>query len=116
VWVVGEIRNGIERIRQSNGASAGALDSWLAALELTFSEKILPITRAIADRWGALALSDRFQLWMHCWQPLRLKIFDHRDHSAGFARTPTIAPRSARSADRRFVGGDAIELHSVGGG
>jgi predicted nucleic acid-binding protein len=74
VLVVGEIRNGIERIRQRDEASAAALDSLLAGLELTFSEKILPVTRPIADRWGASVLSDRFQLWTRCWQPRRLSM------------------------------------------
>lgn len=58
VLVVGEIRNGIERIRRRDEASALALDRWVIGLEEMFIERILPVTNAIADRWGRLGVAD----------------------------------------------------------
>lgn len=54
VLVAGEIRQGIERVRGRDPAYAEALERWLRTLEHDFSERILPITSAIADAWGRL--------------------------------------------------------------
>ena len=54
VLTLGEIRNGVERLR--SGRRRGRLESWLQVdLPLRFEDRILPITEAIADRWGALS-------------------------------------------------------------
>lgn len=58
VMSLGEIRRGIELLRKRDPASAGALDRWLAGLEEHYSDRILPISAAIADRWGRLALDE----------------------------------------------------------
>ena len=52
VLVIGEIRKGIERMRSKNTARAGALENWLLAVDKAFGERILPIDRAVADKWG----------------------------------------------------------------
>jgi predicted nucleic acid-binding protein len=52
VLVFGEIRSGIERIRANDPAQAKALDRWLKQLETFYVDRILPITAAVADRWG----------------------------------------------------------------
>jgi len=54
VLTLGDIRNGVERLR--SGRRRGRLESWLQVdLPLRFEDRILPITEAIADRWGALS-------------------------------------------------------------
>lgn len=51
---VGEIRNGIERVRPRDPAQADSLDRWLATLVTTYRDRILPITTRIADEWGRM--------------------------------------------------------------
>ena len=51
----GEIRKGIELVRRRDPASARALDRWLAGLETHYADRILPVTAAIADRWGRIS-------------------------------------------------------------
>ena len=58
VLVVGEIRRSIESIRRRDPRSAMALDQWLARLNETFADRVLPVDLAIADRWGALNVPD----------------------------------------------------------
>jgi predicted nucleic acid-binding protein len=54
VLTLGEIRNGVERLRP--GRRRGRLESWLQVdLPRRFQDRILPVTAAIADRWGAAA-------------------------------------------------------------
>lgn len=50
VFTLGEIRKGIAS--QSDIARRASLESWLADLVDRFSERILPMDLAIADRWG----------------------------------------------------------------
>ena len=54
VLTLGEIRRGIELHRARDPKAAGALERWLLGLETHYAERILPITGAIADRWGRL--------------------------------------------------------------
>lgn len=55
VITLGEIRRGIELHRGKDAKTAGALERWLLGLESHYAEKVLPITSAVADRWGRLA-------------------------------------------------------------
>ena len=55
VLVLGEIRKGIERVRATDQAQAGAIERWLAALSGTYAEHILPIDRTCADEWGRMS-------------------------------------------------------------
>ena len=55
VLTLGEIRRGIEMRRPKDARAAGALERWLGGLETHYSDRILPITPAIADRWGRLS-------------------------------------------------------------
>ena len=57
VLVIGEIREGIERVRSKDNAQANALEKWLLAVEKAFGERILPIDRAVAHEWGRLNAS-----------------------------------------------------------
>ena len=53
VLTVGEIRKGIAGLRQ--GKRRSRLEAWLeTSLRSRFSERILPIDQAVAERWGVI--------------------------------------------------------------
>jgi hypothetical protein len=54
VITVGEIRKGVEEKRLSDPAQAEVLDRWMARTLTLFAAHMLPVTKDIADRWGAL--------------------------------------------------------------
>lgn len=54
VLVLGEIRRGIERIRARDPRQADALEAWLESITQGYEERLLPVDRRVADRWGAL--------------------------------------------------------------
>ena len=58
VLVAGEIRQGIARLARKDRRQAAALDGWLAQLESTFADRVLPITLEIADEWGRMNVPD----------------------------------------------------------
>ena len=58
VLTLGEIRRGIELQRPKDQTAARSLERWLLGLEAHYAERILPITTAIADRWGRLSLTQ----------------------------------------------------------
>jgi predicted nucleic acid-binding protein len=58
VLTLGEIRRGIELHRAKDTKAAGALERWLLGLESHYAERILPISSAIAERWGRLCLNQ----------------------------------------------------------
>lgn len=54
VLTLGEIRKGIASLR--DGSRRVKLEAWLDSdLVLRFAQRILPIDRSVADRWGRLA-------------------------------------------------------------
>ena len=55
VLTLGEIRRSIEVRRAKDPVAARALERWLLGLESHYGDRILPITPAIADRWGRLS-------------------------------------------------------------
>jgi len=58
VLTVGEIRNGIERIRRRDRRAATALDRWLRTLVRDYEDRLLPVDRAVAEQWGRLNVPD----------------------------------------------------------
>ncbi len=52
--VVGEVRQGIERLRPRDPHQADALDQWLTGLVDAYQDRILPVTVDIAQEWGRL--------------------------------------------------------------
>jgi predicted nucleic acid-binding protein len=56
VLVLGEIRQGVERIRMRDPAQARALEKWLQRLSPEFADRILPVDERVADQWGRLGL------------------------------------------------------------
>ena len=54
VLVVGEIRQGIERLRMRDPKQAVAFERWLDSLQRDFGDRLLPVSRTVADAWGRL--------------------------------------------------------------
>ena len=55
VLVVGEIAHGVARLeRRGDVPQAASLERWLEELKRAFSERILPVSTRIAERWGRL--------------------------------------------------------------
>jgi predicted nucleic acid-binding protein len=55
---IGEVRQGIERLRRRDPSRAEAIDEWLRGLRQDYADRILPITPEIADEWGRLGVPD----------------------------------------------------------
>jgi predicted nucleic acid-binding protein len=52
--VIGEIRHGIEKVRDRDPRQADALEMWLDNLVVAYQDRVLPVTVAVADEWGEL--------------------------------------------------------------
>jgi hypothetical protein len=54
VLTLGEIQQGIERIRaKGDWQQAAALEGWLRGLETGFDSRVLPVTLPVASAWGS---------------------------------------------------------------
>lgn len=58
VLVVGEIRQGIERLRRRDPAQAEAFDAWLGRLLRDYADRVVPVTAGIAEEWGRMNVPD----------------------------------------------------------
>lgn len=58
VLVVGEIRQGIERLARRDTAQAEVFQRWLARLLEVYADRIAPITVDVAEIWGRLNVPD----------------------------------------------------------
>lgn len=58
VLTIGELRQGVERIRVRDSVSAEVLDCWLNRTLREFRNRIIDVDRAIAQRWGRLGIPD----------------------------------------------------------
>jgi predicted nucleic acid-binding protein len=56
--VIGEIRQGIERLRRRDPARAVIFDTWLSALLRDYGDRIIPVTAEVAQEWGRLNVPD----------------------------------------------------------
>ena len=56
VLVLGEIRQGIERIRPRDPVQAQALEKWLLWIATEFQDRLLPVDERVAEQWGRLGL------------------------------------------------------------
>lgn len=56
--MIGEVCNGIERLRRRDPVAADHLERWLAKVETDMAGRILLVTTPIADRWGRLNAPD----------------------------------------------------------
>jgi predicted nucleic acid-binding protein len=58
VLVIGEIRQGIDRLHRRDPVQAERLAQRLDAIKTDFSERILPVCAAVAERWGRNNVPD----------------------------------------------------------
>ncbi len=58
VLTIGELRQGVERVRRRDSISAENLDWWLNLTVLEFQDRIIDVDMAIAERWGRLGVPD----------------------------------------------------------
>jgi toxin FitB len=54
VVTLGEIAQGIEKVRAKDEGKAHALERWLTQLRVRFAQRLIPIDDVIADQWGRL--------------------------------------------------------------
>lgn len=54
VLAVGEIRQGIERLRRRDTRQAEAYEAWLAVLRRDYHDRVITITSDVAEEWGRL--------------------------------------------------------------
>ena len=54
VLVVGELRQGVERLRLRDAPQAERLDRWLLTLVNDYADRILQIDLSVADLWGRM--------------------------------------------------------------
>lgn len=55
--MIGEIRLGIERLRRRDAVQSVRLEQKLLSVETLMAGRILPVTQAIAERWGRRSLA-----------------------------------------------------------
>jgi predicted nucleic acid-binding protein len=58
VLVIGEIRQGIERLRPRNRQRAAALEDWLGEVTESYGERLLPIDERVAQIWGRMNANE----------------------------------------------------------
>jgi toxin FitB len=58
VLTVGEIRQGIERIRRRDPSAANALDRWLDRVVDMHRDRLVPVDRLVAEEWGRMNVPD----------------------------------------------------------
>ncbi len=54
VLVVGEIRQGIERLKPRDPEQAQVYELWLTTLKRDYRERVLTVSRDVAETWGRL--------------------------------------------------------------
>ncbi|MBV8084731.1 MAG: type II toxin-antitoxin system VapC family toxin [Chloroflexi bacterium] len=54
VMVIGEIRQGIERLRAGDSQRAAEYERWLGTLRRDYADRIVSVTEQIAEEWGRL--------------------------------------------------------------
>jgi predicted nucleic acid-binding protein len=57
VLVVGELRQGVQRLRPRDTSQADVLDQWISGLLRGYADRILPVSVDVADQWGRLNAS-----------------------------------------------------------
>jgi predicted nucleic acid-binding protein len=58
VLTVGEIRQGVERIRRRDPSAASALDRWLDRVVEMHRDRLVPVDRLVAEEWGRMNVPD----------------------------------------------------------
>lgn len=52
--VIGEIRRGVEALRRTDVAAAGAIERWLHRIVSDYADRILPVDHVVAEVWGRM--------------------------------------------------------------
>jgi predicted nucleic acid-binding protein len=58
VLVVGEIRQGVERLARRDPAQAEVFRHWLKQLMAVYEDRVVPVTTEVAEAWGRLNVPD----------------------------------------------------------
>ena len=58
VLVVGEIQQGVTRLRRKDPRQAAVYEAWLGKLRREFADRVLPVSQDVALAWGRLAAGD----------------------------------------------------------
>lgn len=58
VLVIGEIRQGIERLRRRDPVQAIVYETWITMLRRHYADRIIPVTADIAEEWGRMNVPD----------------------------------------------------------
>jgi hypothetical protein len=56
--VIGEVRQGIERLRRRDPARVVVFEAWLSTLLHDYGDRIVPVTAEVAEEWGRLNVPD----------------------------------------------------------
>jgi len=59
VLTVGEIRQGVEKLRRRETVAADVLETWLTELVAIHGDRILSIDQSVAEQWGRFNVPDR---------------------------------------------------------
>jgi predicted nucleic acid-binding protein len=54
VLVMGELRRGVDRIRERDSRQAAALERWIRRVRRDHGDRILPVDIPVAEHWGRL--------------------------------------------------------------
>ncbi len=55
---LGELRQGVERVRRKDTRAAAALESWLGRVADQHGGRVLPVDWSIAEEWGRMGVPD----------------------------------------------------------
>jgi predicted nucleic acid-binding protein len=55
---IGDIRQGIERLRRKDPEQADLLEQWLRGLQLTYRDHIVDVDAGTAEEWGRMNVPD----------------------------------------------------------
>lgn len=58
VLVVGELRQGIERLRKRDPSAVKSIGHWFDALVERYASRVIPIDAVVAEQWGRLNVPD----------------------------------------------------------
>jgi predicted nucleic acid-binding protein len=58
VMVIGEIRQGIERMARRDRRRADDFETWLIDLQELYRNHVVPVTAAVAEVWGRINAGD----------------------------------------------------------
>ncbi len=88
VLAVGEIRQGVERIRPRDPRQAEAIENWLVEIRQIYEGRIVPVTAEDADLWGRLNA------------PNPLPTIDSLMAAQAISRDPTLVTGNPRDFER----------------